>query len=101
MLKASGTWRLKFKHDKLVSSFAFDFNSRRYSAVMIARTAASAGPTIPTDRNQRKTTDAAEWRAEAVKRWGTGVPPADKVPDWEVFVRSRIGRISSPRHLVY
>jgi len=29
-LKAPGTKRLKLKHDKLVSSFAFIFNLRRY-----------------------------------------------------------------------
>jgi len=34
MLKASGTKRLKLKHDKLVSSFAFNFNWRRYTAGM-------------------------------------------------------------------
>ena len=30
MLKAPGTKRLKLTHDKLLSSFAFNFNLRRY-----------------------------------------------------------------------
>ncbi len=30
-LKAPGTKRLKLKYDKLLSSFAFDFNLRRYN----------------------------------------------------------------------
>ena len=39
------------------------------------------------------------WRAEAVRRWGAGVPAAPEVPDWEVFVRSRIGTPPPPSDL--
>jgi hypothetical protein len=31
MLKAAGTERLKLKHEKLLSSFAFNYNLRRYN----------------------------------------------------------------------
>ena len=33
-LKAPGTKRLKLKHDKVLSSFAFKFNLRRYNPAM-------------------------------------------------------------------
>jgi hypothetical protein len=54
-------------YDELLSSLAFEFNLCRYSAVMLARTAASTDPT--TKINNQKTSDAAVWRGEAVKRW--------------------------------
>ena len=36
-LKASGTKRLKLKHDNVASSFAFNLNLRRYSGVETGR----------------------------------------------------------------
>jgi hypothetical protein len=34
-LKAPGTWRLKRNNDKLLSSFAFNFNLRRYTMAYV------------------------------------------------------------------
>ena len=42
ILKAPGTKRLKLKHDKLLSSFAFKFNLRRYTMLAAANAAAAA-----------------------------------------------------------
>jgi hypothetical protein len=39
MLKAPGTKRLKLKHDKTLSSFAFNFNLRRYSKGLVVASA--------------------------------------------------------------
>lgn len=45
------------------------------------------------------TKNKAEWRDEAVRRWGDGVPAADKVADWEAWTRSRIGSPPPPSDL--
>lgn len=45
------------------------------------------------------TKNKAEWRDEAVRRWGNGVPAADKVADWEAWTRSRIGSPPPPSDL--
>ena len=42
-LQAPGTKRLKLKHDKLLLSFAFNFNSRRYMVVCVIQTRSVAG----------------------------------------------------------
>ena len=41
-LKAPGAKRLKLKHDGLLSSFAFNFSSRRYSKARASASAAEA-----------------------------------------------------------
>lgn len=41
----------------------------------------------------------AEWRAEAVRRWGSGVPASADVSDWEEWVRSRVGTPPPPSDL--
>jgi hypothetical protein len=40
MLKAPGTKRLKLEYDKLLSSFAFNFNLRRYTTAAVREVAA-------------------------------------------------------------
>ena len=42
------------------------------------------------------TKNKAEWRDEAVRRWGEGVPAAGAVADWEAWTRSRIGTPPPP-----
>lgn len=39
------------------------------------------------------------WRAEAVVRWGPGVPDEHKVHDWETYVRSRLPTSMPPSPL--
>ena len=39
------------------------------------------------------------WRAEAVKRWGDGVPAEAEVTNWETWVRSRVGTPPPPSDL--
>jgi hypothetical protein len=43
-LKAPGTKRLKLKHDKLLSSFAVNFNLRRYDPAFLSMMLASGAP---------------------------------------------------------
>ena len=45
------------------------------------------------------TKNKAEWRDEAVRRWGDGVPAAGAVADWEAWTRSRIGAPPPPSDL--
>ena len=45
------------------------------------------------------TKNKAEWRDEAVRRWGDGVPAAGAVADWEAWTRSRIGTPPPPSDL--
>jgi hypothetical protein len=45
-LKAPGTKRLKLKHDRLVSSFAFKFKLRRYMKVVLSTNVAETSITI-------------------------------------------------------
>jgi len=55
VLKAPGTKRLKLKYDELLSSFAFNFNSRRYNADMefdlrfVFKTAPTLGRAVHVD----------------------------------------------------
>jgi len=59
MLKAPGTKRLKLKYHKLLSSFAFEFNLRRYS------TATSTSSCTATSRRARWGRRHAATRVEA------------------------------------
>lgn len=66
-------------------------------ALMGMRTAASTGPSNkrrPNDDNHDEHEHS--WRREAVKRWGSGVPAASDVADWEGWVRSRVGTPPPP-----
>ena len=61
--------------------------------IMLSRVAAAA------DADATHTKNKAEWRDEAVRRWGDGVPAAGAVADWEAWTRSRIGTPPPPSDL--
>tara|TARA_B110000459_G_scaffold57094_1_gene64092 strand:+ start:598 stop:1620 length:1023 start_codon:yes stop_codon:yes gene_type:complete len=58
--------------------------------IMLSRVAAT---------NVDSTRNKSEWRDEAVRRWGDGVPKANEVADWEKWTRSRIGAPPPPSDL--
>jgi len=62
VLKAPGTKRLKLKYDKLLSSFAFNFNLRRYS-----KGRGKHGGSAP-DLAAEALLRAAGWEAD-IRRW--------------------------------
>ena len=75
VLKVTGTRRLKLKYDKLLSSSAFNFNSRRYSA-------ASTWPTPPSPTTPRRRWRRATPAGSSNSARGTSTAPPTAALRW-------------------
>ena len=71
MLKASGTKRLKLKYDHLFSSFAFNFNLRRYHVGDVKRRASIDQRVAAEERAAR----AAVAASATASKWRNQAPP--------------------------